>query len=100
MAEQRVVARQRTYLKGLLSSHNGNSSEDCIVRDLNGFGAQIELPHPVAPEVCDLLVPSRALRVRVRAVWRNGARRGLHFEAAEVARVAKPRRPALRDEGY
>jgi len=99
MAERRVVVRQRTFLKGVLSFHNGNASTDCIVRDLNGRGAQIELPFPLAPEVCDLLVPSRELRLRARAVWRNGARRGLHFEAAETTAATKPM-PRVKHDGY
>jgi hypothetical protein len=100
MAERRAVLRQRTFLKGVLLFHNGNSSEDCVVRDLTACGAQIDLPHRVAPEVCDLLVPSRELRVRARAVWRNGARRGLQFEAAQAPPAPKPRPPALDDNRY
>ena len=98
MANQRAVARQRTYLKGVLSYQNGNSSEDCLVRDLTARGAQIELPYPVAPEVCDLLVPSRGLRIRATSVWRNGARRGLRFEPVEDAPPPRPRKPAMVDD--
>ena len=100
MAERRIVVRQRTFLKGVLWFHNGNSSEDCVVRDLTAQGAQIDLPHPVAPELCDLLVPSRELRVRARSVWRSGARRGLRFEAVEAAPAPKPRRVAVDDNRY
>jgi len=100
MAERRAVVRQRTFLKGVLSFQNGNASEDCIVRDLTGGGAQIELTHPAAPEVCDLIVPARELRLRARAVWHSGARRGLHFEATQVAPAPPPRKPALDDNRY
>jgi len=100
MAERRIVVRQRTFLKGVLSFQNGNASEDCIVRDLTAGGAQIELTHPAAPVVCDLVVPSRDLRVRARAVWRNGARRGLHFEATEVAPAPPPRKVVVDDNRY
>ena len=100
MAERRTVVRQRTFLKGVLSFHNGNSSEDCVVRDLTAGGAQIDLPHPLAPGACELLVPSRQLRVRARAVWRNGARRGLSFEAVEAAPAPKPCRPVVDDNRY
>jgi hypothetical protein len=91
MIERRVVARQRTFLKGVLSFNNGNSSEDCLVRDLTKSGAQIEAGYSVAPEACDLLVPSRGLRVRAHAVWRNRARRGLHFEPTEPVPPPQPR---------
>ena len=100
MTERRTVVRQRTFLKGVLSFHNGNSSEDCVVRDLTAGGAQIDLPHPLAPEVCELLVPSREFRVRARAVWRNGGRRGLRFEVAQAPPTPKPRQPVVDDNRY
>lgn len=100
MAERRAVARQRTFLNGVLSFHSGNSSEDCVVRDLSERGAQIELAHPAAPEICDLLVPSRGLRRRARMVWRNAGRRGLRFEAAEPVPTLKPRKTTVDDKRY
>ncbi len=86
MDERRAVPRQRTFLKGVLSFHKGNSTEDCLVRNLGLGGAQIELPHPHAPGAFDLLIPARDLRRRARAVWRNGGHVGVAFdgEAAPV----------------
>jgi len=98
MQEKRSVLRQRTFLKGVLSFHNGNSSEDCLVRDLSERGAQIELPHPLAPHGFDLLIPARALRARACVVWTNGVRRGLRFESADMA-DARARRAAPQDDG-
>ena len=82
MQERRAVARHRTFLKGVLAFNNGNSSEDCLVRDLTEAGALIELPHPRAPPGFDLLVPSKGLRKRARIVWRTGGRLGVSFTPA------------------
>ena len=100
MTDRRAVVRRRTFFKGVLSFQNGNASEDCLVRDLTQGGALIELPHPIAPGVCDLVVPSRGLRAAARMVWRDGARRGLRFEAADVAPAPKPRRKSVEDGRY
>jgi hypothetical protein len=79
MQERRAVSRRRTFLKGVLTFNNGNSSEDCLVRDLTEAGALIELTHPVAPSGFDLLIPSKSLRRSASVVWRAGGRFGLAF---------------------
>ncbi len=86
MQERRAVPRQRTFLKGLMAFNKGNSSEDCLVRNLSDRGALIELPHPYAPEAFDLLVSSHALHRRARVVWRSGGRFGLELEPGGGAR--------------
>ena len=96
MTERRTVARQRTFLRGVLSFNNGTSSEDALVRNLSGAGARLELPHPHAPESFDLLIPVRNLRLRARKVWSAGAQIGVAFEAAAEARPA--RAPTARDD--
>ena len=85
MSERRAVARQRTFLKGVLAFNNGNSSEDCLVRDLTAQGAQIELPHPLAPNAFDVLIPARDLRRRARVIWKSRGRFGLMFDSVETA---------------
>jgi len=82
MQERRAVSRQRTFLKGVMAFNNGNSSEDCLVRDLTEEGARIELPHPNAPLTFDLLIASKSLRKAARVVWRVGGRLGLRFAPA------------------
>jgi hypothetical protein len=83
MQERRAISRRRTFLKGVLTFNNGNSSEDCLVRDLTEAGALIELPHPEAPENFDLLIPSKSLRASAHVAWRVGGRFGLDFARAE-----------------
>ena len=82
MQERRAVSRRRTFLKGVLTFNNGNSSEDCLVRDLTEAGALIEQPHPEAPGSFDLLIPSKTLRTSARIAWRVGGRFGLLFDGA------------------
>ena len=98
MAERRSVPRQRTFLKAVLSFHSGNSSEDCLVRNLGEGGALIELPHPNAPDAFELIVPARDFRRHARAVWRNGSHIGVRFECEAPAH--KPARAAADDGRY
>jgi hypothetical protein len=99
MAERRATTRQRTFLNGRLTFHNGNSSEDCLVRDMTEAGARIELPHPRAPEAFELAIPSRGFRASARVAWRNGTRLGLALAPAGAAPdVAE--KPAADDQRY
>ena len=99
MTERRAVERHRTFLKGVLSFQNGTASEDAVVRNLSQDGALLELPHPVAPERFELLIPARGLRAAADLAWRAGARLGVRLEPVRAA-PASPRKPRLRDEGY
>jgi hypothetical protein len=97
MTERRAVPRQRTFLRGVLSFHFGNSSEDCLIRNLTEEGARLELPHPNAPDAFELLIPARELRRRAHAVWRNGGQIGVRFDAEAAAAAKAPR--ARADDG-
>lgn len=90
MAERRATTRQRTFLNGRLAFQNGNSSEDCLVRDLTDAGAKIELAHPHAPETFDLAIPSRGFHANARVAWRNGARIGVALAVVPTAAASKP----------
>ena len=98
MDERRAVPRQRTFFKGVLLFNSGNSSEDCLVRNLGSGGAHVELPHPNAPEAFELLVPGRDLRRPARAVWRNGGHVGLQFDG-EAAPLTRKTARELKDDG-
>jgi hypothetical protein len=82
MQERRAVLRRRTFLKGVLAFNNGNSSEDCLVRDLTETGALIEAPHPNALLQFDLVIASKSLRRPARVAWRSGVRLGLDFQTS------------------
>ena len=77
MQERRAVPRQRTFLKGVLAFNSGNSSEDCLIRNLTDAGALVELPHPEAPGAFELVVPSKSLRRSGRVAWKVGGRIGV-----------------------
>jgi hypothetical protein len=100
MAERRSVPRQRTFLKAVLSFHSGNSSEDCLVRNLGLGGALIELPHPNAPGEFDLIVPARDFRRHARAVWRNGGHIGLTFDGEAAPLAPRRARAPVDDRRY
>ncbi len=98
MAERRAITRQRTFLNGRLAFQNGNSSEDCLVRDFTDAGAKIELPHPHAPDSFELTIPSRDFRASARVAWRSGARIGVALTVAPPAPVVA--KPARDDQRY
>ena len=89
MTDRRSVARQRTFLTGLLSFQNGKASADCVVRNCTERGAEIELQHPQTPDVFELHVPTRGLRAMAQVAWRRGARFGLTL--APIAATAAER---------
>ena len=95
MAERRANTRQRTFLSGRITFNNGNSSEDCLVRELSADGARVELLYPHTPEAFELTIPARAFRAGARVAWRNGARLGVALTPAEPT-AAKP--PAPKDD--
>ena len=99
MPERRAIVRQRTFLNGRITFNNGNSSEDCLVRDFTDVGAKVELPHPHAPETFDLAIPSRGFRAGARVAWRNGARLGVAFASPADAPLAAAK-PPLDDRRY
>ncbi len=80
--ERRTVQRQRTLLNGRVSFNRGNSTLDCVVRNLSDAGALLAMSDSVAlPQAFDLDIPHRQRRYPARIRWRAADRVGVAFDA-------------------
>ncbi|KMO20067.1 PilZ domain-containing protein [Methylobacterium platani] len=90
MSELRRETRLRTFLKGRILFNNGNSSMDCLVRDLSGSGARLMLSQTATlPEGFDLYIPAKERTHKATLRWRREDSIGVTF-AEETARAPAP----------
>ncbi|MFH6780830.1 MULTISPECIES: PilZ domain-containing protein [Methylobacterium] len=95
MSELRRETRLRTFLKGRIVFNNGNSSMDCLVRDLSGSGARLMLSQTATlPEGFDLLIPAKDRTHKAVLRWRREDSIGVTF-TDEAARAQDPDPDAL-----
>ena len=58
MLHDRSSPRLRSFLRGRVVFNGGNSSMDCIVRDISPDGAKLQITNSVTvPDRFDLLIP-------------------------------------------
>lgn len=58
---------------------------DCLIRDLSGTGAKLELSETAAlPEVFELFVPNKDATYRARLKWRRDGGVGVTFDATNA----------------
>lgn len=88
MSELRRETRLRTFLKGRIIFNNGNSSMDCLVRDLSASGARLMLSQTATlPAGFDLVIPAKDRTHKATLRWRKDDSIGVTF-AEEGARPA------------
>ena len=88
MSELRRETRLRTFLKGRIVFNNGNSSMDCLVRDLSASGARLMLSQTATlPAAFDLIIPAKGLTHKATLRWRKDDSIGVTF-AEDAARPA------------
>lgn len=85
MSELRRETRLRTFLKGRIVFNNGNSSMDCLVRDLSGSGARLMLSQTATlPEGFDLHIPAKERVHKATLRWRREDSIGVTFAEEPV----------------
>lgn len=90
MSELRKETRLRTFLKGRIVFNNGNSSMDCLVRDISASGARLMLSQTATlPDGFDLVIPAKDRTHKATLRWRKADSVGVTF-AEEVVRPAAP----------
>lgn len=88
MSELRRETRLRTFLKGRIVFNNGNSSMDCLVRDISASGARLMLSQTATlPDGFDLIIPAKDRTHKATLRWRKADSVGVTFadEAAHPA---------------
>src|SRR3954469_2165656 len=80
-SDQRAAPRMRTLIAAKISFNNGQSTLDCLIRNLSDTGAKLIVSAVVTlPECFDLLIPQKSVTRRGRIVWRRGEEMGVRFE--------------------
>lgn len=79
-AENRATHRQATYNGGEITFNAGRTKIGCIVRDLSGKGARLEVRFgtPAVPDQFELNIP-QVLKQSCRVMWREGREMGVKF---------------------
>jgi hypothetical protein len=86
MSELRRETRLRTFLKGRIVFNNGNSSMDCLIRDISASGARLMLSQTATlPDGFDLIIPAKDRTHKATLRWRKADSVGVTF-AEEVVR--------------
>ena len=83
MEERRKFLRQKSFVRGCVYFNNGDSSAECIVRDLSPNGARLILPDgAMIPDAIELYMPQLEKYARAQVLWRRNNELGLVFTAA------------------
>src|SRR3954471_11709339 len=95
--DQRVAPRMRTLIAAKISFSNGQSTPDCLIRNLSDTGAKLIVSAAVTlPECFDLIVPPKSLPRRAQIAWRRGEDIGVRFEAGHPSESSDPDASALK----
>ena len=84
MNEKRSSPRMRSFLKGRVLFNGGQTSLECLIRDISSTGARLELSASITlPDRFDLYLPHRETTSKVHIQWRRGSQVGVAFEQLE-----------------
>src|SRR3954452_18509216 len=96
-SDQRIAPRLKALLAAQISFNNGQSTLDCLIRNLSDTGAKLIVSATVTlPECFDLIVPPKSLTRRARIAWRRGEEIGGRFEDASRSDRCDPGASALK----
>ena len=91
MDDKRSTPRLHSFLKGRVLFNGGQNSLDCLIRDISGTGARLELSASVTlPDRFDLYLPHRDETCKVHSQWRRGTQLGVAFDHVEAVPAAPP----------
>jgi len=78
--EQRQLPRKRVLLAGVIADRNGKNAIDCMIRDINVRGAQVQLPREVELGEELILLNTQNENAHLATVaWIKSDRIGLSF---------------------
>ncbi len=78
--EPRKSRRQRTLKAGKITFGSG-ASIDCVVRNVAGNGANLEVESSVGiPDRFELVISKDELKHQCRVIWRQAKRIGVRFD--------------------
>ncbi len=81
--ERRRIARQKSFLRGMVYFNNRRSVADCLIRDISAFGARLIFSDTITtPDTMDLYIPQKEQTLRSHVIWRVGHEVGVAFPQA------------------
>ena len=81
--ERRRIARQKSFLRGVVYFDDHRSALDCLIRDVSPYGARLVFSDAVsAPDTVDLHIPQKSQTLRAHVIWRHGQEIGVAFAQA------------------
>lgn len=94
--ERRRIARQKSFLRGVVSFNNQRSALDCLIRDVSPYGARLVFAEAVSiPDAIDLYIPQKGQTLRAQVIWRHIQEIGVAFaQAAQVDHATDSGDPA------
>jgi hypothetical protein len=82
--ERRRIARQKSFLRGMVYFNNRRSVADCLIRDISPFGARLIFSDTITtPDTMDLYIPQKEQTLRSHVIWRVGHEVGVAFPQAK-----------------
>lgn len=83
MFDRRTSPRERVIFGGVIGTDEKNSKVECIVRNISGSGANIELPSSErVPEKFSIAIPKTGRSFVAKLIWWRANRAGVEFESA------------------
>jgi hypothetical protein len=83
----RSETRSRSFLKGRVVFNRGQSSIDCVIRDISDEGAKLEVSGVTLPAFFDLEIPHRGETRRAGLRWSRDGLVGVQFAKPESAQA-------------
>ena len=81
--DRRRIARQKSFLRGMIYFNNRRSVADCLIRDISPYGARLIFSDTVTtPDLLDLYIPQKEQTLRAQVIWRVGHEVGVAFPQA------------------
>jgi hypothetical protein len=81
--ERRRIARQKSFLRGMIYFNNRRNVVDCLIRDISPCGARLIFSDAVTtPDALDLYIPQKEQTLRTQVIWRVGHEVGVAFPQA------------------
>ena len=82
--ERRRVARNKSFLRGMIYFNNRRNVVDCLIRDISEYGARLIFSDTVTvPDALDVYIPQKEQTLRAHVIWRNGLEIGVAFAQVE-----------------
>ena len=70
---QRIAPRLKSLIAARIVFNNGQSTLDCVIRNLSDTGAKLTVSAAVTlPDCFDLIISQKSVTRRGRIVWRRG----------------------------